>query len=432
MQVSELQSLLFRLVRTERWKALKREGSYAQLNHRWNCLKCKCTGTYCGELIKKHNKISAGAIRTRYESSNFLLRNSLCPECNDSKKPLDADGIQVVEWLTAYLERHDQFLAGNLDDTQKPSVLPNRKVKHRDRGSENSFFDIFPLYPIPFHSTEQLEIIPNPTEEMSNSENAAMNALLQAIESKVPVLPDTPLFQMPPELLLQPKEGLVSGLNPEFYEFFKRKLETPSELPEPVGHLKLNPRKFLLIESQFDAKECVTDLVEQWLCFVLFMFSQTQFCPNVNFESEPVFFEIQTLPTFTAQNCTTSDYISKMREYLDLLQTQVNSAAEDQINLEKILSEKLATEVTFLDLFHFLFDPLLQVRKESSLFAYYFFFFPKRLERILGVGLQQVLMSLDYRTLVPFVHSPILKIPPLNFKKIPTGFAFSRMKHTVI
>jgi hypothetical protein len=408
--------VLLQLIGTGRWKQLKSPNSLSQLNALWSCLCCGSSGSQCNKMFIESGKISAGSLCV--VPNIILLRNSLCVNCSvNTKRSREMAVNEFFAYFKKYMEIH-RLHNDNLPCAKPcPDRLATRKIKssrqEKSFNSEHRSSDLFhnildTLEPMSLEVIESMQMI---SETLNN--NSVQNGSI----TQTPPAPSAPVAPMNPfpEFLCQPGADAATFVNFDFFRYFDEKAAIVVPRDSSLAQFTVNPVDFLLFDSQVSIATLVEKIIE-WLKLVLFFASQLRSITSLQLTGNPAFFQFTTVARFSAQDCTNRDFQAKMKEHITILENQAILACEEQKTLEQIIQTKLSDKLAPIELFHFLFTPDLQIRPEAQLFALYLFHFPKRVEHMFGLAVNEVLKSCTPQC-VEFIKSPLVQPPPPFFRR---------------
>jgi len=426
MASQKLNEVLLQLLGTGRWKQLKSPNSLSQTNIVWSCFCCGSNGSQCNKMFEESGKISAGSLSVG--SNIILLRNSLCVKCSEkTKRSREMSVNQFTSYFNEYMDIHRLHQSELPCAKPRPNQLATRKIKltrrekslNTERGSDDLFHHILDtLEPLSLEVIDSMQMV---SETLNNNSIQNGSIAQNFTEPFTPTVPMNPL----PEFLYQCEKEATTFVNFDFFRYFDEKAETTIPREIPVAKLTVNPVDFLLFDGGVSIAVLVDKIVE-WLKLVLFFASQLRSTNTLQLLGSPAFFQFTTVARFSAQDCTNRDFQTKMKEHITILENQAILAGEEQKTLEQILQTKLTDKMSPTELFHFMFNPELQIRSEAQLFALYFFHFPKRVEHMFGIAVNEILKSPGSQCL-EFIKSPAVQPPPALFRR-PVHLVF-KIKH---
>lgn len=450
------------LVNTGRWKKKNSPTGvqFTQLNDRWSCINCGIDGStaaipyYSGES----QRLSVG-VRTKAKPS-IMFSSAFCVNCTKNLKQSTLKTDQVIyEMLSKYLEEHRHFEAYTIGKswnaptplkqtkTRTRNVAPRAqtaggKARGRPLGSKNRSNALFSFV----ENESSYSQAPQTPVMQSHSEGICEDVIPIELGSVPwPDLFEIPNFHLPPtsenavpqinesvtdsnnssfdRMPVIPRLLLEDITNPVEQEFnfallnYADALTADNIYRVPAHSVSISPSQFLLI-SDPPSERKIQDSLHSWLNFVLFFLHQCRAndVSFLSFTGEPAFFELQDVPTFTAQSVQNTDFNRNIQEYTKVLKSRGSKAVKEKKDLDQLVASYFPSEVEFSELFCFLLDSNFFIREEARLFSRYFFRFPDRLKAMYNFDSYEFLNNIQSHEIAGYKCNGKMFVPNLSIQ----------------
>jgi len=434
---------------------------FTQCNDTWNCIHCGIDGVtaaipyYNGEAPR----LSVG-VRTKATPA-IMFSSAFCISCVRNLKQSATKTDQVIfEMLSRYYEEHRYHATYGLGNNwpvpsplrQSKTKAPPKpsaggKAKGRVRGSRNASKASFsfiedeasqsfaaPSEYIPIMQENQsndnqvtaIEIGTSKWAELFEIPISVLNEATESLTAKasdsqnspnnVPAeMPSSYLFQFPKLLLEDITNPVDQEFNFDLLKYFDDLVGQMGNFTAPSDGRPIYPEKFLLLGPAPSESEIV-DLLHCWINFVLFFLHQCKAneVAFLSFSGEPAFFELQDVPTFTAQSVNNHEFHQKILEFTNVLKARGKKAQTEERELQRTVTGYFSSAIEFSELFCFILDPTFCIRKEARLFSRYFFRFPDRLRSLYNFDAYHVLSNLQAHDIGGYKSSGTVFVPNLT------------------
>lgn len=430
---------------------------FTQVNETWNCIGCGIDGNtaalpfYRGEAPR----LSVG-VRTK-STPAIMFSSAFCVQCVKNLKQSATKTDQLIfEMLSLYYEEHSYQMKYGLGRNwplptplrqsksrsgPKKAATAGGKAKPRARGSRNASKASFSFiedeasqsFVLPeefiLPSVQPAEINEQPVSielgtpkwaELFEIPISVLNDITESLtanesQNTPPPMSTNTIVEFPKLLL----EDITNPVDQEFnfglLTYLDQLVGNSGKFSVPSDGRPISPEKFLLLGPAPSESEIV-DLLHCWVNFVAFFLHQCRAneVAFLSFSGEPAFFELQDVPTFTAQSVNNSEFQKKITEYTNVLRARGKKAVMEEKDLKRTTTGYFPSILEFSELFCFILDSTFVIRKEAQLFARYFFRFPDRLKSLYNFDAYHLLNSLQAHDIGGYKSSGIVFIPNLT------------------